>query len=122
MQLGNGQEDIKGGYNHVYIVTRSPSLAIGFKTPIDMLRFFGWLASIKKGMLELVKVKCVFLGYRKGMIGNKLWRLDDITLMVVLYKNIGFNESEDCKKTFIGSGVGTSSVQVLQGVEFDVKP
>nr|GEX92446.1 zinc finger, CCHC-type [Tanacetum cinerariifolium] len=35
--------------------TRSPSSAIRFKKPIDMLGFFGWLASIKQGMLELVK-------------------------------------------------------------------
>ncbi|GJV69036.1 hypothetical protein Tco_1484545 [Tanacetum coccineum] len=41
------------------------------KTPIDMLGFFGWLASIKQGMLEPVKVKCIFLGYRKGIEGNK---------------------------------------------------
>ncbi|GJY54125.1 hypothetical protein Tco_0445789 [Tanacetum coccineum] len=54
-----------------YLVTRSPSSAIGFKTPIDMLGFFCWLASIKQGMLELVKVKCIFLGYRKGVVGNK---------------------------------------------------
>ncbi|GJR62172.1 hypothetical protein Tco_1504334 [Tanacetum coccineum] len=40
------------------------------------------LASIKQGMLEPVKVKCIFLGYRKG----------------------------------------TGSVQVLQGVEFEVEP
>ncbi|GJV24128.1 hypothetical protein Tco_1376823, partial [Tanacetum coccineum] len=48
-----------------YLVNRSSSSAIGFKTPVDMLRFFGWLASIKQGMLEPVKVKCIFLGYRK---------------------------------------------------------
>ncbi|GJR97708.1 zinc finger, CCHC-type containing protein [Tanacetum coccineum] len=48
-----------------YLVNRSPSSAIGFKTPVDMLGFFGWLA-IKQGMLEPVKVKCIFLGYRKG--------------------------------------------------------
>ncbi|GJX97643.1 hypothetical protein Tco_0353441 [Tanacetum coccineum] len=48
-----------------YLVTRSPSSAIGFKTPIDMLGFFCWLASIKQGMLEPIKVKCIFLGYRK---------------------------------------------------------
>ncbi|GJS86159.1 hypothetical protein Tco_0752700 [Tanacetum coccineum] len=47
--------------------------------------FFGWLASIKQGMLEPVKVKCIFLGYCKGI-------------------------------------VGTGSVQVLQGVEFEVEP
>ncbi|GJZ97212.1 zinc finger, CCHC-type containing protein [Tanacetum coccineum] len=102
-----------------YLVNRSPSSAIGFKTPIDMLGFFGWLASIKQGLLELVKVKCIFLGYHKGIVGNKLWRFDDITLMVVLYRNMGFNESGEYKKTFINSGVGTGSMQVLQGVEFE---
>ncbi|GJS79682.1 hypothetical protein Tco_0729563 [Tanacetum coccineum] len=45
--------------------------AIGFRTPIDMLGFFGWLDSIKQGMLELVKVKCIFLGHCKGIVGNK---------------------------------------------------
>ncbi|GJS48046.1 hypothetical protein Tco_0598167 [Tanacetum coccineum] len=76
-----------------YLVNRSPSSAIGFKTPVDMLGFFfGWLTSIKQGMLELVKV--------------------------VLYRNMVFNESGEYKKTFIGSGVGTGSMQVLQGDEF----
>ncbi|GKB97173.1 hypothetical protein Tco_0983310, partial [Tanacetum coccineum] len=65
-----------------YLVNRSPSLAIGFKTLV----------------------------------------LDDVTSKVVLYVNMGFNESGEYKKTFIGSGVGTSLVQVLQGVEFEVEP
>ncbi|GJV28085.1 zinc finger, CCHC-type containing protein [Tanacetum coccineum] len=64
-----------------YLVNRSPSSATGFKTHIDMLGFFGWLASIKQGMLEPVKVKCIFLRYRKG----------------------------------------TGSMQLLQGVEFEVE-
>ncbi|GKB91411.1 hypothetical protein Tco_0963683 [Tanacetum coccineum] len=85
-----------------YLVTRSPLSANGFKTPIDMLGFFGWFASIKHGMLEPVKVKCIFLGYRK--------------------RNMGFNESGEYKKTFIGYGVGTGSMQVLQGDEFEVEP
>ncbi|GJU87057.1 hypothetical protein Tco_1294603 [Tanacetum coccineum] len=81
------------GYNHVYISSEwSPSSAIGFKTPVDMLGFFCWLASIKQGMLEPVKVKCIFLGYRKGIVGNKLRRLDNVTS------------------------------KVLQGVEFEMKP
>ncbi|GJR31177.1 hypothetical protein Tco_1107409 [Tanacetum coccineum] len=49
----------------------------------------------------------------------KLWRLDDVTSKVVLYGNMGFNESREYKKTFIGSGVSMSSLQVLQGVEFE---
>ncbi|GJU69512.1 hypothetical protein Tco_1255771 [Tanacetum coccineum] len=75
--------------------------------------------SIEQEMLEPVKVKCVFLGYHERIVGNKLWRLDDVTSKVVLYKNMGFNESEEYKITFIGSGVGTGSVHVLQGVEFE---
>ncbi|GJS07716.1 hypothetical protein Tco_0364512 [Tanacetum coccineum] len=53
-----------------YLVNRSPSSAIGFKTPIDMLGIFSWLASIKQGMLEPVKVNCIFLGYRKRIVGT----------------------------------------------------
>ncbi|GKD99474.1 hypothetical protein Tco_1387458, partial [Tanacetum coccineum] len=70
---------------------------------------FGWLASIKQGMLEPVKVKCIFLGYHKSIVGNKFWRLDDVTSKVVLYRNMGFNESGEYKKTFIGSGVEDSN-------------
>nr|GFB72125.1 zinc finger, CCHC-type [Tanacetum cinerariifolium] len=47
---------------------------------------------------------------------------DDVTSKVVLYMNMGFNKSGKYKKTFIGSGVGTGSVQVLQGVKFEVEP
>ncbi|GKB37363.1 zinc finger, CCHC-type containing protein [Tanacetum coccineum] len=92
------------------------------KTPINMLGFFGWLASIKQGMLEPVKVKCIFLGYQEGITGNKLWSLDDVTSKVVLCKNMVFNESWEYKKTFIGYGVGKSSMQVLQGAQFEVEP
>ncbi|GKE29633.1 zinc finger, CCHC-type containing protein [Tanacetum coccineum] len=71
-----------------YLVNRSPSSMIGFKKPINMLGFFSWLASIKQGMLEPGKVRCIFLGYYKSIVGNKLWRLDDVTSKVVLYRNI----------------------------------
>ncbi|GJW76283.1 hypothetical protein Tco_0137965 [Tanacetum coccineum] len=73
---------------------------------------FGWLTSIKQGMLEPVKVKCIFLGYYDSIVGNKLRRLDDVTSKVVLYMNMGFNESGESMKTFIGSGVvGLQEVQ-----------
>ncbi|GJW42357.1 hypothetical protein Tco_0071156 [Tanacetum coccineum] len=55
---------------------------------------------------------------------NGLVKEINVTLLakVVLYRNMGFNESGEYKKTFIGFGVGTGSVQVLQGVEFEVEP
>ncbi|GJS52067.1 hypothetical protein Tco_0625429 [Tanacetum coccineum] len=119
---GKVQVQMRDGSSFMLDNVRSPSSAIGFMTPIDMLGFFGWLASIKQGMLEPVKVKCIFLGHRKGIVGNKLWRFDDVTSKVVLYRNIGFNESWEYKKTFIGYGVGTGSMQVLQGVVLEVEP
>ncbi|GJT42764.1 hypothetical protein Tco_0951479 [Tanacetum coccineum] len=48
--------------------------------------------------------------------------LDSCNQSLVCPRNMGFNESRKYKKTFIGSGVGTGSVQVLQGVEFEVEP
>ncbi|GJQ91869.1 retrovirus-related pol polyprotein from transposon TNT 1-94 [Tanacetum coccineum] len=104
-----------------YIVNRSPSSAIGFKKPIDMLGFFGWLASIEQGMLEPVKVKCIFLRCREGIVGNKLWRLDDVTSKVVFTGIWVSMRVGNTKKTFIGSGVGTGSMQVLHGFEFEVE-
>ncbi|GJT03475.1 hypothetical protein Tco_0824644 [Tanacetum coccineum] len=68
-----------------HLVTRSPSSAIGFKTPIDMLGFFGWLASIKQGVLEPVKVKCIFLGYRK-VVGNKALKGATLCMGTIQYR------------------------------------
>nr|GFA90204.1 hypothetical protein [Tanacetum cinerariifolium] len=65
--------------------------------------------SIKQGMLEPAKVKCIFMGYRKGIMDNKLKRLYDVTSNVVLYKNVSFNESKEYRKTFVGSGVEDSN-------------
>nr|GEV92398.1 zinc finger, CCHC-type [Tanacetum cinerariifolium] len=115
---------IKDTTRSTYLVNRSPSSAIGFKKPIDMLGFFGWLASIKQGMLEPVKVKCIFLGYHKSIVGNKLWRLDDVTLKVVLYRNMGFSESGEYKKTFIGSGIGAGlqEVQTQDLMDYQLAP
>ncbi|GJV51245.1 zinc finger, CCHC-type containing protein [Tanacetum coccineum] len=74
------------GYNHVYISSEQGHHTQRLKTPIDMLGFFGWLASIKQGMLEPVKVKCIFLGYRKGIVGNKA--LKDHTFEVESQENV----------------------------------
>ncbi|GJZ51278.1 hypothetical protein Tco_0605793, partial [Tanacetum coccineum] len=124
--LGDGRECHVRGTGKVQVQMRDGSSFVLDNVSLVYPRyvggFFGWLASIKQGMLEPVKVKCIFPGYRKGILVNKLWRFDDITSKVVLYRNMVFNESREYKKTFIGSGVGTGSMQVLQGVEFEVEP
>nr|GEY10622.1 zinc finger, CCHC-type [Tanacetum cinerariifolium] len=63
------------------------------------------------------------IGLKKpvDMLGSFGWLADDVTSKVVLYRNMGFNESGEYKKTFIGFGIGTGSMQVLQGVEFEVE-
>nr|GEY79326.1 zinc finger, CCHC-type [Tanacetum cinerariifolium] len=111
------------GYNQVYISSEYVTIISDWiEEACRYVEVFCWLASIKQGILELVKVKCIFMGYHKSIVGNKLWRLDDITSNVVLYMNMSFNESGKYKKTFIGSGVGTGSMQVLHRFEFEVKP
>nr|GEX34500.1 zinc finger, CCHC-type [Tanacetum cinerariifolium] len=56
---------------------------------------------------------------RKTLKGRK--QLGDIRLVEDQDGNMGFNESGEYKKSFIGSGVGTGSVQVIQRVEFEVE-
>ncbi|GJX48514.1 hypothetical protein Tco_0273704 [Tanacetum coccineum] len=72
----------------------------------------------------LAKVRCFLI---QSGLSKVLWA-EDTTMStylvnkVVLYRNMGFNEREEYKKTFIGSGIGTGSMQVLQGDEFEVEP
>nr|GFA12341.1 zinc finger, CCHC-type [Tanacetum cinerariifolium] len=73
-------------------------------------------------MTLFAKVKCIFLGYHKSIVGNNIWTLVEVTSKVVLYRNMGFNESGEYKKTFIGSSVGTGSMHVLHGFKFEVEP
>nr|GEU77182.1 zinc finger, CCHC-type [Tanacetum cinerariifolium] len=77
-----------------YLVNRSPSSAIGLKKPVDMLGSFGSLASIKQGILE----------------------------PVVPYRNMGFNESGEYKKTFIGSDVrdGLQELQTQDLIDYQL--
>ncbi|KAK9184519.1 hypothetical protein WN943_024869 [Citrus x changshan-huyou] len=71
-----------------YIVNRSPSSGINFRTPYELwsgkpadyshLRIFGCpaYAHVKQGKLKLRAFKCVFLGYPAGVKGYKLWCID----------------------------------------------
>nr|GEW26663.1 zinc finger, CCHC-type [Tanacetum cinerariifolium] len=102
-----------------YLVNRSLSLAIGFKKPIDMLEFFGWLASIKQGMLEPVKVKCIFLGYHKSIVGNKLWRLNDVTSKFEV-EPLGDHTFEMEPQENVDQGAGLQEVQTQDLMDYQL--
>ncbi|GJY25648.1 zinc finger, CCHC-type containing protein, partial [Tanacetum coccineum] len=74
------------------------------------LKFFDCLG-LRQGVEDLREV--IRINNRAGGIKGYLQRL---------LRNMGFNESDEYKKTLIGSGVGTSSMQVLHGFEFEVEP
>ena len=68
-----------------YLINHSPSLAIEKKTPQEVwssspatysyLKIFGCpaYAHVDNGNLEPKLVKCIFLGYKSGVKGYKLW-------------------------------------------------
>jgi len=85
-----------------YLINRSPSIAINKKTPIEVwsgslanyseLRVFGCIvyAHAYNGKLEPRAVKCIFLGYKSGVKGYKLWNPE--TRKVVISRYVVFNE------------------------------
>ena len=68
-----------------YLVNKSPSSAINFKTPVEMwsdkaanyfdLKIFGRpaFAHVKQGKHEPRALKCVFLGYPECIKGYRIW-------------------------------------------------
>ena len=68
-----------------YLINRSPSVALEKKTPQEVwfgspatnldLKIFGFptYAHVDNGKLEPRSMKCIFLGYKSGVKGYKLW-------------------------------------------------
>ena len=89
-----------------YIVNRSPSTGINFKTPYELwygkladyssLKIFGCpaYAHIKQGKLEPRALRCVFLGYPEGVKGYKLWCIDLKPPKAIISRDVVFNEAE----------------------------
>ncbi|GJS69263.1 hypothetical protein Tco_0702104 [Tanacetum coccineum] len=133
-----GQRDIGVGYNHKKSLgcVRIKDHVFGFGADRNAVygedfKYEMWVGvKFRVGQCQRSTQQCTKSGVAKnlGVAGlqqqNGLVEETNVTLLakVVLYRNMGFNESGEYKKTFIGSGVGTGSVQVLQGVEFEVEP
>ena len=87
----------------VYLINRSPSLDIGKRTPQEvwtsspsdysLLRIFGCpaYARVNTGKLEPRSVKCIFLGFKSGVKGYKLYQLED--QKIFYSKDVIFDES-----------------------------
>ena len=86
-----------------YLINRSPSVAIEKKTPQEVwsrslttysdLKIFGCpaYAHVDNGKLEPRSMKCIFLGYKFGVKGYKLWCLE--TKKLVISRDVIFDEN-----------------------------
>nr|GEV88633.1 retrotransposon protein, putative, Ty1-copia subclass [Tanacetum cinerariifolium] len=90
---------------------------LGHPSDYGMLKTFGCVAysHVQQGKLEPRAVKCVILGYPKGVKGYKLYRLDNESPKIVTSRNMVFNESVMYKDTLKDSGAGADKcVEELQ--------
>ncbi|EOY30029.1 Uncharacterized protein TCM_037378 [Theobroma cacao] len=88
-----------------YLVNRSPSTAIEFKTPKEVwsdkpadysiLRVFGCLvhAHVSDGKLELRETECIFLGYAYEVKGYQLWCTDCKFPKFMVSRDVTFDKS-----------------------------
>ncbi|KAG8499034.1 hypothetical protein CXB51_005442 [Gossypium anomalum] len=86
-----------------FLINRSPSIAIEKKTPQEVwsgnpanysdLKIFGCpaYAHVDNGKLEPRSIKCVFLGYKAGVKGYKLWCPEN--RKVVISRDVVFDET-----------------------------
>eukprot|EP00253_Pinus_taeda_P035873 PITA_35873 len=94
-----------------YLVNRSPSSALEDKTPQEVwtgktpslshLRVFGCDAYVhvpkeKRTKLDSKSEKCIFIGYKDGLKGYKLW--NPVTREVVYSRDVVFREVKDVIK------------------------
>ena len=85
-----------------YLANRSPSTSIDCKTPQEVrskkpyentgLRMFGCstYAHVNDGKLELMEMKCIFLGYASRGIGRRMWYTEDQTPKFIFIRHVTF--------------------------------
>jgi hypothetical protein len=94
-----------------YMVNKSPSSALDDKTPQEVwtgkkpslthLKVFGYDAYVhvpkeNKSKLDKKAEKCIFIGYKDGLKGYKLWNPE--TKKVVYSRDVVFREMNDVFK------------------------
>ncbi|KAH9782808.1 Integrase catalytic domain-containing protein [Citrus sinensis] len=115
-----------------YLVNQLPSAAIGGKTPMEMwsgkhaqdydsLRIFGCPSyyHVKDGKLDPRARKVIFVGFKGGVKGFKLWDLKDKKF--VYSRDVIFDEASMMKASS-SQQMENKTKEVLQRVEFDATP
>ncbi|KAH9793888.1 hypothetical protein KPL71_004697 [Citrus sinensis] len=115
-----------------HLVNRLPSAAIKGKTPMEMwsrkhaqdydsLRVFGCPAyyHVKDGKLDPRARKSIFVGFKGGVKGFKLWDLEDKKFVCSRY--VIFDEASMIKASS-SQQVENKTTEVLQRVKFDATP
>ena len=112
-----------------YLVNRSPSSALGDKTPQEVwtgkepslthLKVFGCDAYVhvpkeNRSKLDKKAEKCIFIGYKDGLKGYKLWNPE--TKKVVYSRDVVFREMKDVDKQEV-----LPSKEEPEKIEFDLK-
>jgi hypothetical protein len=112
-----------------YLVNRSPSSALGDKTPQEVwtgkepslthLKVFGCDAYVhvpkeNRSKLDKKVEKCIFIGYKDGLKGYKLWNPE--TKKVVYSRDVVFKEMKDVVKQEV-----LPSKEEPEKIEFDLK-
>jgi hypothetical protein len=112
-----------------YLVNRSPSSALGDKTPQEVwtgkepslthLKVFGCDAYVhvpkeNRSKLDKKAEKCIFIGYKYGLKGYKLWNPE--TKKVVYSRDVVFREMKDVVKQEV-----LPSKEEPEKIEFDLK-
>lgn len=107
MLIGSGVPKVLWGeavMTASYIVNRTPSSALGDKTPEELwtghvpdyshLRIFGCAAYSHQsiGKLEPRAQKCVFLGYPDGVKGYRLWSKEVKGFRIINSRDVTFDE------------------------------
>ena len=112
-----------------YLVNRSPSSVLGDKTPQEVwtgkepslthLKVFGCNAYFhvpkeNRSKLDKKAEKCIFIGYKDGLKGYKLWNPE--TKKVVYSRDVVFREMKDVVKQEV-----LPSKEEPEKIEFDLK-
>ena len=115
-----------------YLINRTLSTAIDFKTPqevwlgkppsFDNLKVFGCVAyaHVKQDKLDPRAKKCVFLGYPEGVKGYRLWSMEPGEAKVIISRDVVFDETK-YYKDLVGEKSNVQAAPRDKGVEIEVE-